>query len=223
MNKIEKLISELCPEGFDYFRLSEISNQYAGFSGAKDKWAKSGNCQFIDYLNVFNNIKINVKDLKFATIDNYNKTTLKTGDILFTSASETPHECALSSVVEDEISEGVFIDDHLFAIRFNEDFRNKINTGFAKYLFRTEHFRTEVNKVVRGVTRFYVSKKDFMKLTVPIPPLEIQNEIVNILDKFSELVTSISEGLPSEIKSRKQQYEYYRNQILNFSSQNQLI
>lgn len=214
MSKIDELISELCPNGVDYFKLSEISIQYAGFSGAKGKWAESGNCQFIDYLNVFNNIKVNVKDLKFATIENLNKTTVKKGDILFTAASETPHECALSSEVEDDIDDGIFIDDHLFAIRFNEDFRSKVIIGFAKYVFRTDHFRTEVSKVVRGVTRFYVSKKDFMKSTIPVPPIEIQNEIVRILDNFTELEAK----LEAELEARTKQYEYYRNKLLDFST-----
>jgi type I restriction enzyme S subunit len=54
------------------------------------------------------------------------------------------------------------------------------------------------------------------KISIPLPPLEIQNEIVKILDSFSHLVSSISEGIPAEIKARKQQYEYYRNKLLTF-------
>lgn len=112
--------------------------------------------------------------------------------------------------------EGIYIDDHLFAIRFNIDFSDNIISGFAKYVFRSVHFRSEVKKVVRGVTRFYVAKKDFMNLTIPVPPQEIQNEIVRILDSFSEYSTSISQGLPAEIAARSKLYEYYRNKLLAF-------
>jgi type I restriction enzyme S subunit len=45
-------------------------------------------------------------------------------------------------------------------------------------------------------------------IKIPIPPLEEQNCIVAILDKFEKLVNDISEGLPAEIKARRQQYEY---------------
>lgn len=61
-----------------------------------------------------------------------------------------------------------------------------------------------------------VNTKNFKKLEIPIPPLEVQNEIVRILDNFSEYVTSISQGLPAEITARRKQYEYYRNKLLTF-------
>lgn len=50
----------------------------------------------------------------------------------------------------------------------------------------------------------------------PIPPLHVQQRIVSLLDKFHTLTTSISEGLPREIELRKQQYAYYRDQLLSF-------
>ena len=54
------------------------------------------------------------------------------------------------------------------------------------------------------------------KLPIPLPPLSEQERIVEILDKFDTLTNSISEGLPLEIQLRRQQYEYYREQLLAF-------
>ena len=54
------------------------------------------------------------------------------------------------------------------------------------------------------------------KLPIPLPPLSEQARIVEILDKFDTLTNSISEGLPLEIQLRRQQYEYYREQLLAF-------
>ena len=62
-----------------------------------------------------------------------------------------------------------------------------------------------------------IATPDTKKLLIPIPPLEEQERIVSILDKFDTLVNSISEGLPKEIALRQQQYEYYRNQLLMFN------
>ena len=61
-----------------------------------------------------------------------------------------------------------------------------------------------------------IDKSIVENFSIPVPPLEVQEEIVRILDKFTTLATSISEGLPKEIELRRKQYEYYRNQLLSF-------
>ncbi|WQU64890.1 restriction endonuclease subunit S [Helicobacter pylori] len=62
--------------------------------------------------------------------------------------------------------------------------------------------------------RHWISR--YSQLEVPIPPLEIQQEIVKILDQFSILTTDLLAGIPAEIKARKKQYEYYREKLLAF-------
>ena len=62
-----------------------------------------------------------------------------------------------------------------------------------------------------------INSKIVKKLKIPIPPLEIQQKIVAILDQFDTLTQSISQGLPREIALRRRQYEYYREQLLNFA------
>ena len=54
------------------------------------------------------------------------------------------------------------------------------------------------------------------KVKFPIPSLQTQQKVVDILDKFDTLVNSITEGLPREIELRRKQYEYYRELLLNF-------
>ncbi|GAA9752774.1 restriction endonuclease subunit S [Helicobacter pylori] len=63
-------------------------------------------------------------------------------------------------------------------------------------------------------TRQWISR--YSKITIPIPPLEIQQEIVKILDQFSILTTDLLAGIPAEIEARKKQYEYYREKLLAF-------
>ncbi len=53
-------------------------------------------------------------------------------------------------------------------------------------------------------------------LEIPIPPIDIQNKIVHILEKFDELCNDITNGLPAEIEARQKQYEYYRDKLLTF-------
>ena len=53
-------------------------------------------------------------------------------------------------------------------------------------------------------------------MTIPVPPLEEQERIVAILDKFDALVNDLSVGLPAELAARRKQYEYYRDRLLTF-------
>ena len=215
MTKLEELINEFCPDGVEYYSLSELFIQFSGMGGVSNKWADSGNCQFIDYMNAYNNISIDVTNLPYATVKNLNQFILRQGDILFTSASETPDECAYSSVIEDEITDGIFMDDHLFGLRIKDEYIKNISTSYLKYAFRSVSFRKQIKKAVRGVTRFYVSKPDFMKLLIPLPPLPIQSEIVHILDSF----TLLTAELTAELTARKKQYAFYRDYLLDFSDE----
>ena len=61
-----------------------------------------------------------------------------------------------------------------------------------------------------------VNKSDLATLAIPLPPLDEQNRIVAILDKFYILTNSITEGLPREIELRQKQYEYYRDMLFSF-------
>ena len=53
-------------------------------------------------------------------------------------------------------------------------------------------------------------------VVIPIPPIEVQEKIVAILDRFETLVNDIRKGLPAEIEAQKTRYEYYRNKLLTF-------
>lgn len=89
----------------------------------------------------------------------------------------------------------------------------------VSYLF---HVLTAMREALRrqgelgGGTMPLINKSDFSKIVVPIPSHEEQNRIATILDKFDALTKSITEGLPCEIELRQQQYEYYRDLLLNF-------
>ncbi len=68
----------------------------------------------------------------------------------------------------------------------------------------------------RSAIPYSISSNNIMQITIPIPPLEIQQEIVKILDQFLALTTDLLAGIPAEIEARKKQYEYYREKLLTF-------
>ena len=58
--------------------------------------------------------------------------------------------------------------------------------------------------------------KNIAELVVPVPPLDVQNRIVNVLDNFEKICSDLNIGLPAEIEARQKQYEYYRDKLLTF-------
>lgn len=65
-------------------------------------------------------------------------------------------------------------------------------------------------------TRGGLSLRILAPYEIPVPSIEKQQEIVNVLDKLDKLCNGISDGLPAEIEARQRQYEYYRDKLLNF-------
>lgn len=64
-----------------------------------------------------------------------------------------------------------------------------------------------------------LAKSELQNLLIPIPPLETQQKIVKILDKFTELEAMLEATLEAELALRKRQYRYYRDFLLDFDNQ----
>ena len=122
---------------------------YNGMTGVFDKWKESGNCKFIDYLNVYNNTKVDINNVHFATVKKLKQNEIEQNDILVTTASETSDECGITAVVEGKIDKGIFLDDHLFGMHLKKEYRNVMNSTYINYLFNTYEFRKKVNKIVK--------------------------------------------------------------------------
>ena len=195
--------------------LGDLGAFYGGLTGKNKNDFSNGNAKFISYMNVFSNIATNFKVNDFVKIgESENQNTIQYGDILFTGSSESLEECGMSSVVNEEVKENVYLNSFCFGYRFHNS--ELFLPNFLKFLFRSEKIRKQIVKTANGVTRFNVSKKKMEKIQIPIPPIEEQERIAGILDKFDTLVNSISEGLPREIELRRKQYEYYREKLLSF-------
>ncbi|MEG0024338.1 MAG: restriction endonuclease subunit S, partial [Akkermansia sp.] len=101
--------------------------------------------------------------------------------------------------------------------------RANTNIVLPKWIYfwiTSNKFKNYVEKNQSGSAYPAISDAKVKEFQIPIPSLEIQKEIVRILDKFDTLTTSISEGLPKEIELRQKQYEYYREMLLTFPTDN---
>lgn len=198
-----------------YKTLGEVGVFYGGLTGKNKNDFLEGNAKFISYMNVFSNIATNLEEDNFVKVgENEKQNKIQYGDILFTGSSESLEECGMSSVVTNKTEENIYLNSFCFGYRLHNS--ELFLPDFLKFLFRSDKIRKQIVKTASGVTRFNVSKKKMQKISIPIPPIEEQQRIADILDKFDTLVNSISEGLPKEIQQRRQQYEYYREQLLTF-------
>ncbi|WP_367685757.1 restriction endonuclease subunit S, partial [Helicobacter pylori] len=117
----------------------------------------------------------------------------------------------------------IIFDDFTTATQW-VDFPFKVKSSAMKILFSKNptinirfiffYMQTIPYNIGGEHARHWISR--YSQLEVPIPPLEIQQEIVKILDQFSLLTTDLLAGIPAEIKARKKQYEYYREKLLTF-------
>lgn len=57
---------------------------------------------------------------------------------------------------------------------------------------------------------------DLSRVEIPAPSIGTQQKVVDILDRFDSLTASLTDGLSAEIEARNQQYEYYRDRLLDF-------
>ncbi|AEN16966.1 type I restriction enzyme subunit S [Helicobacter pylori SNT49] len=211
--RLKTLLQTLAPKGVEFRKLGDIGEFYGGLVGKSKKSFSQGNKFYVPYVNVFNNPQLDLNALESVQIgDKEKQNTIQLGDVLFTGSSENLEDCAMSCVVTQKIEKDIYLNS--FGFRFFD--KNLFNPSFLKHFLRDYNFRKNISKVANGVTRFNVSKQLLSKITIPIPPLEVQQEIVKILDQFSILTTDLLAGIPAEIKARKKQYEYYREKLLTF-------
>lgn len=132
----------------------------------------------------------------------------KPGDLVIATTSEND---------EDVCKAVAWLGDEDIAVSSDACFySHKLNPKFVAYFFQTEQFQKQKRVYITGAKVRRVNADNLAKILIPVPSAEEQNRVVNILDKFDTLTTSLSEGLPREIKLRQQQYEYYRDLLLSF-------
>lgn len=96
------------------------------------------------------------------------------------------------------------------------NFRNSFNSDFLYHLLKSSSIQRywEMKINTGSVSNL---NADLVKATpIPVPSQATQQKVVSILDRFDALTTSLTDGLPAEIEARRQQYEYYRDRLLDF-------
>ncbi|WP_083881935.1 restriction endonuclease subunit S [Curtobacterium sp. B8] len=214
MNRIDDLIAHHCPQGVPFRELSEIADTFPGLTGKSKSDFSNGNTRFASYRNIFANpsLDLNAKDFVKITRDE-KQNAIRMGDILITGSSESYDDVGMSSVVTVEPTSTMYVNSFCFILRLSDS--NLLEPGFAKHLFRSEPIRRQIRATSSGVTRINISKPRFLRIRIPVPPLEVQREIMRVLDQFAQREAELRASLEAELEARRLQNDH--NQLELFA------
>jgi type I restriction enzyme specificity protein hsdS len=191
-------------------KLSDVVNIYLGLTYTPT-YVENG-VKFISAQNTSNDF-LDLSNTKFISREEFEKSTSnakpKRGDILFTRVGSN-----LGHPVIVDTDEDLCIFVSLGFLRVKD--KNILNS-YIKHWMNTDLFWKQVEKNVHGSAKVNLNTGWLKNFEIYIPPLEEQQRIVSILDKFETLTNSITEGLPLAIEQSQKRYEYNRELLLNFS------
>ena len=178
------------------------------------KWREQDDCEQYYYIDLSS---VNIDNHSIEKVSKIDKTTapsraqqvIHEGDVLFaTTRPMQKRNCIVSSKYDGQIcSTGYCV------LRPN---RSIVLSKWIYYITSCQDFYNYVEQRQEGTSYPSISDKNVKKYSCYLPSIEEQEKIVSVLDSFEVLVNNLSIGLPAEIKARQKQYEYYRDQLLNF-------
>lgn len=184
---------------WEKFSLENIGNTFSGMSGKTKNDFGHGEAKFVTYVNVFNNPISDEAGLEQVILDD-KQTTLKYGDILFTTSSETPDEVGMSSV-------WLFDKPNVYLNSFCFGFRPKIKMDqyFIGFLLRANQFRKQMKILSQGISRYNISKNKVMEIEILLPSIEEQHKIGKFFKNLDDQ-TRAEESKLEKLKKMKEAY-----------------
>ncbi len=199
-------------ERIDYLTTKDIKIDSFWLMPATPKYYDTG-VPYITSKNIKNGM-IDFTDVKYISEADYqvisSKRNIETGDLLITMIG-TIGEAAF---VRDAKK---FYGQNIYLVRLDT---TKVNKKYYYYYLTSPSVKNSLIAKKNASSQGYIKAGGIENLEIPIPKLEIQNKIVEILDRFDSLCNDISIGLPAEIAARQKQYEYYRDKLLSFKELN---
>lgn len=197
-------------DGVLWKKLDDIATEiYRGAGIKRDEVTEKG-IQCVRYGEIYTSYNIWFDTCISHTIENKiaSKKYFEKGDILFAITGESVEEIAKScAYVGDEkcLAGGDIV-----------VMKHKQNPKYLAYALATTNAQMQKSKGKVKSKVVHSSVPAIKEIVIPIPSLEEQQRIVDILDRFDKLCNDLSEGLPAEIAARQKQYEYYRDKLLTF-------
>ena len=216
MSKLDELLRELCPDGVEYKRFDEVCtlNARIGWQRlTKAEYMSKGDYLLITGTDFTETHEIDYSTCVYVTEERYkqdSKIQLKNGDILITKDGTLGKVAQVKGLeMPATLNGGVFV------VRCKD---GSLENRFILHYLLSNHFQSVVEQQKTGSTISHLTQTLFSRLMIPIPPLEIQREIVRILDDYTKNVTELQRQLAAETTARKIQYSFYRDKLLTFNT-----
>lgn len=206
------LLEQLCPSGVEYKKLGEVATISRGGNFQKKDYVAEG-VPCIHYGQIY----VHYGLFTTKTISSISKETAKkqkfadTNDIVMAVTSENIDDVCKCVAW---LGEGkIAVSGHTAIIH------HTLNPKFLVYWLHSSMFYQQKIKLAHGTKVIEVTPDKLCNVVLPVPPLRVQEEIVRILDNFTEL----TEKLTAELTARQKQYEYYRDLLLTFDDMSATI
>ena len=212
MSKLQELINKLCPNGVEFKPLGELGT-FENIGVDKKSNPNEKEVTLLNYVDVYKYqyIDNSIPKMRVTASDKkIQHCSVEQWDIFVTPTSETREDIGHAAVITETLKNTLY-SYHIMRFRLHSP--NRISACYIRYLFETNIVQKQIYKYACGQTRFGLSKYKFAQISIPFPPIEVQEETVRILDSFSDYAAE----LQAELQARKQQYEYYRNLLLTFN------
>ena len=195
------------------YKLGEIAavTKLAGFEFTNYvTYSENGNIIALRGLNVKNG-RLDLHDVKYVDKSDFSKlerSKLHIGDMLFTYVGTVGQV----AIVDEE--DKYYLAPNVALIRCDKKI---LLPQYMKYYFQTTQFwDKQIRRLLQSSSMQNIPMEKIRKFEIVVPPLDVQNRIVNVLDNFEKICSDLNIGLPAEIEARQKQYEYYRDKLLTF-------
>ena len=205
MSRIDDLIAELCPEGVGFRFLADLGRRNSGTS-------------------------ITAEKMKALAVEG--------GDIRVFAGGQTVADVSEGVLPEKDIVRNTSIivksRGYIGFVYYDKPFTHKselwsytlvapdIDQKFVYYYLLTKQNQLQELARATSVKLPQLAVRDTDSLKIPVPPLEVQREIVKNLDAFTELEAELEAELQAELEARQKQYQYYRDELLSFEGREEV-
>jgi len=209
MSKLDELIAQYCPDGVEYVKIKDVcikissggtpNTSRSDYYGGNIPWLRTQEVDWSDIIDT--EVKITDEGLQNS------------------SAKWIPENCVIVAMYGVTAAKVAINKIPLTTNQACCNLQIDANKAMYRYVYYWLASKYNDLKALGQGSQSNINAKVIRDFPIPLPPLPVQQEIVRILDNFTELTTELTKKLTSETTARRKQYEYYRDKLLTFGDE----